>query len=211
MPRSSARKLQGLGPKAVEELDRWLRARGQTWAPEPARATTPAIPPEVRPLTDAWGRLYRERYGQGYPWQLQGADRVHVQGWAEACGGSEQRFVDGVLRYFEAVDAGQTWPQGEPAQVRHFTRELAKWLSNQGPAIRGEYRPAEPRLELVEQQDTRTPQEREEAGRRSLAAKERHEAKYAEAKARDAERARQSRETQERQRAWREQQAGRTS
>ena len=30
--------------------------------------------------------------------------------------------------YLNANKAGKTWPKGEPAQTRHFDRDLARWL-----------------------------------------------------------------------------------
>jgi hypothetical protein len=65
-----------------------------------------------------------------YPWVFQGQnhDGSKVKRWLRASQGLEHLKL-AMNRYVDAVQAGTTWPAGDPPLTRHFDRELARWLA----------------------------------------------------------------------------------
>lgn len=75
--------------------------------------------------------------GAAYPWCFVGreTDAGRIKAWLATARVSADDINPGVDRirlaarsYFQAVIAKATWPAGEPAQTRWFTRDLSKWL-----------------------------------------------------------------------------------
>ena len=65
-----------------------------------------------------------------YPWVFQGQnhDGSKIKRWLRAAQGLEHLKL-AMNRYVDAVQAGTTWPAGDPPLTRHFDRELARWLA----------------------------------------------------------------------------------
>ena len=105
----------------------------------PSKATKPPRKKPTGPYHEAiaaWTAAYEAAYpGDRYPWRFKGrdADGARVKAWLAGVGHlpeAERVAAIGAAasRYLRAVIAGTAWPQGEPPQTRHFTRDLARWL-----------------------------------------------------------------------------------
>jgi len=115
---------------------------------------------------DAFNLEHIARMGAAYPWIFHGrdADGARVKAWLAAARVDADQPAGGVERirlaaraYLAAVQARTAWPAGEPAQTRHFTRDLARWLQTD-PGAR-------PAIELAAR-----PRSRSDDRRESLAA-----------------------------------------
>lgn len=112
-------------------------------SPVVADATPEPRPPKRKPsgayqlAIDAWTLAHREAFDAEYPWQFQGrdADGARVKSWLATARVTEDDPATGIARlrgaflaYFAAVKAGTSWPKGDPATTKGFTRDIAKWL-----------------------------------------------------------------------------------
>jgi len=142
----------------------------------PAATAGPRAPAPPKPVklasgayqlaVDAFTAEHRAMMGTSYPWVFHGNphDGVRVKAWLAAARVDAEHPADGVERirhaaraYLAAVQARTAWPIGEPAQTRHFTRDLARWLQTD-PGAR-------PAIELAAR-----PRSRSDDRRESLAA-----------------------------------------
>ena len=136
---TSSRRRPGSGPKTSQVRP---HARSYTQTPtttQTAHTSTPSAEggSAEQLATEAWVEEFRTAFGQEYAWRSRGrdSDRAQIKSWLEAAHvvpeaahAGNARLRDGMRRYFEAVVAGIAWPRGQPAQTRHFTRDIAGWL-----------------------------------------------------------------------------------
>ena len=126
--------------RAVGDVD----AQAAPKAPKPVKAPSGAYQLAV----DAFSAEHRATMGTAYPWVFHGNphDGARVKAWLAAARVDADEPADGIDRirlaaraYLAAVQARTAWPIGEPAQTRHFTRDVARWLQTD-PSVR----PVEP-------------------------------------------------------------------
>jgi hypothetical protein len=116
----------GIGDKTASEIFIALDSLGLTFRPEPAKE--PAIGKDVKPLTDAWARIWLNRRGHKYGWSWFKRDRRAARDFFGLCGTDVDLFERAVGHYFDAEDAGQ-WPE-RPASFSKAAHNASDWVNS---------------------------------------------------------------------------------
>ena len=116
----------GIGDKTANEIFIALDSLGLTFRPEPAKE--PAIRKDVKPLTDAWARIWLSRRGHKYDWSWFKRDRRAARDFFGLCGTDVDLFERAVGHYFDAEDAGQ-WPE-RPASFSKAAHNASDWVNS---------------------------------------------------------------------------------
>jgi hypothetical protein len=113
--------------------------------PKPSRPKPDRKSPGYSEAIEAFAEEHLAAFRVKYPWIFVGrdGDAPRVKSWLAAAAVVAEDPAPGVERirmaaraYFAAVDAGTSWPSGDPATTKHFTREMAKWLQTDPGSVR---------------------------------------------------------------------------